>query len=41
MYSSDQTRELQDLSKSIYQRLSQKGLQVKDLGPAPAGPEFS
>ena len=33
MYSSDQTHELQDLSKSIYQRLSQKGLQVKDLGP--------
>ena len=33
MYSSDQTLELQDLSKSIYQRLTQKGLQVKDLGP--------
>jgi DNA ligase (NAD+) len=33
MYSSDQTHELQDLSKSIYQRLTQKGLQVKDLGP--------
>jgi len=33
MYSSDQTHELQDLSKSIYQRLAQKGLQVKDLGP--------
>ena len=33
MYSSDQTHELQDLSKSIYQRLAHKGLQVKDLGP--------
>jgi DNA ligase (NAD+) len=33
MYSPDQTRQLQDLSKSIYQRLAQKGLQVKDLGP--------
>jgi DNA ligase (NAD+) len=33
MYSSDQTKELQDLSRSIYQRLTQKGLQVKDLGP--------
>ena len=33
MYSSDQTKELQEMSRSIYQRLSQKGLQVKDLGP--------
>ena len=33
MYSSDQTKELQELSRSIYQRLTQKGLQVKDLGP--------
>jgi DNA ligase (NAD+) len=33
MYSSDQTKELQDLSRSIYQRLIQKGLQIKDLGP--------
>ena len=33
MYSSDQTHELQDLSKSIYQRLNGKGLQVKDLAP--------
>jgi len=33
MYSSDQTKELQALSRSIYQRLSQKGLQIKDLGP--------
>ncbi|HEY2349539.1 MAG TPA: NAD-dependent DNA ligase LigA, partial [Puia sp.] len=32
MYSSDQTRQLQELSKSIYHRLSQKGLQLKDLG---------
>src|ERR1700712_5526322 len=32
MYSSVQTHELQDLSKSIYQRLTQKGLQIKDLG---------
>jgi DNA ligase (NAD+) len=31
MYASDQTRQLQDLSKSLLQRLSQKGLQVKDL----------
>jgi DNA ligase (NAD+) len=33
MYSSDQTRELQDLSKSTYKRLTQKGLTVKDLAP--------
>ncbi|HET7000081.1 MAG TPA: NAD-dependent DNA ligase LigA [Puia sp.] len=33
MYSSDQTKELQNLSRSIYQRLTQKGLQIKDLGP--------
>src|SRR5258705_4826138 len=33
MSASDQTRQLQDLSKSLLQRLSQKGLQVKDLGP--------
>jgi len=33
MYSSDQTKELQDLSRSIYQRLTQKGLQIKDLAP--------
>jgi DNA ligase (NAD+) len=33
MYSSDQTRELQELSKSIFQRLTQKGLQVKDMSP--------
>jgi len=33
MYSSDQTKELQELSKSIYQRLTQKGLQAKDIGP--------
>ncbi len=33
MYSSDQTHELQDLSRSMYQRLNQKGLQVKDLVP--------
>ena len=31
MYASDQTRQLQDLSKSLLQRLSQKGLQIKDL----------
>ena len=31
MYSSDQTRELQDLSKSLLQRLTQKGLSLKDL----------
>jgi len=33
MYSSDQTKELQDLSRSIYKRLTQKGLQIKDLAP--------
>src|SRR5450432_4896428 len=31
MYTSDQTRQLQDLSNSILQRLSQKGLGLKDL----------
>jgi DNA ligase (NAD+) len=31
MYSSDQTRQLQDLSKSLLQRVSQKGLNRKDL----------
>jgi DNA ligase (NAD+) len=33
MYSSDQTRHLQDLSKSLLQRASQKNLQIKDLMP--------
>jgi DNA ligase (NAD+) len=33
MYASDQTRQLQDLSKSLLQRLSKKGLELKDLGP--------
>jgi DNA ligase (NAD+) len=33
MYASDQTRQLLELSKSLSQRLSQKGLQVKDLAP--------
>ncbi len=33
MYSSDQTHELQDLSKSISSGLHRKGLQVKDLDP--------
>jgi DNA ligase (NAD+) len=32
MYSSDQTRQLQDLSKSLLHRLAQKGLDKKDLG---------
>ncbi|MDP9041628.1 MAG: DNA ligase (NAD(+)) LigA, partial [Bacteroidota bacterium] len=32
MYASNQTRQLQDLSKSLLQRVSQKGLQLKDLG---------
>src|ERR1700676_3418035 len=31
MYASDQTRQLQELSKSLSQRLFQKGLQLKDL----------
>ena len=31
MYSSDQTRDLQDLSKSLLQRQTQKGLILKDL----------
>ncbi len=31
MYSPDQTRQLQDLSKSLLQRLNQKGLNIKDL----------
>src|SRR6185369_10254781 len=31
MYSSDQTRDLQDLSKSLLQRHTQKGLILKDI----------
>ena len=31
MYSSAQTRDLQDLSKSLLQRQTQKGLILKDL----------
>ena len=33
MYASDQTRQLQELSKSLLQRLAQKSLNGKDLGP--------
>ena len=41
MYSSDQTRQLQDLSKSLLQRLTRKACNLKELDSLSAGTAFS